>query len=68
MNVTRGMVVADSVSDDAADVRRCRVSQTPDFHVVVERLVYSSGGARRMRLWSCETHPLPENDLTVEVA
>lgn len=53
--------------DDAADVLRCEECGTNTFHVVQKVMVYTSGGARSVRIWTCEDHPAPES-ITDEVA
>ena len=53
------MVVSDAVKDDAADLRKCPVDGAQAFYVPQKVMVLSKGGARSMRLWACEQHPLP---------
>ena len=61
MKITSSMIVSDAVADTEADLRQCRTENRPSFHVPQTVMVYSSGGARKMRLWSCENHPLPDS-------
>ena len=61
VRITDAMVVAsDKIPDDAADMRWCPKSSTLEPFVVQRVLVFSAGGARTMRLWGCEKHPLPD--------
>jgi hypothetical protein len=58
VRITDNMVVADSVPDSDAIIRNCP-EEGPAFHVPQKVMVLSAGGARSMRLWTCEKHPLP---------
>jgi ribosomal protein L37E len=60
MKITETMLVADGVKDDEADTRRCSQCGGNAFFVPQRVMVFSGSGARRMRLWACEIHPLPE--------
>ena len=61
MRITSAMVVAsENIGDDAVDIRHCRKSGTLEPFTVQHVMVLSAGGARRMRLWGCEKHPLPD--------
>jgi hypothetical protein len=61
MRIIDSMLVGASVADNQADVRPCAQCGTQSFHVPQSVLVMSASGARRMRLWVCEQHPLPEH-------
>lgn len=63
MDVVRildSQVVPDSVTDDAADMRRCVACGRKVFHTPQRVMVLSASGARSMRLWTCEVHRLPD--------
>lgn len=59
MKITSHDVVPDSTDDDDAIIRPCAECEQNSFHVPQKRMVFGPGGARSMRLWACETHPLP---------
>lgn len=44
----------------AADVRRCDACGKQTFHDAVERMMFSPSGARKVVVWQCEEHPLPD--------
>jgi hypothetical protein len=60
MKITAQMVVPEIVRDDEATVKHCKEDQSPMFHVPQKVMVLSPSGARSMRLWACEKHPLPD--------
>lgn len=59
MRIRQSMLVPEGTPDDAADVRTCKVEGERTWHVPQKVMVFSAGGARSMRLWTCENHPLP---------
>lgn len=60
MRITDQMVVPQGTPEDAADVRRCEKCKEKTFFSPQTVNVFSKGGARRMRLWTCEVHRLPD--------
>jgi hypothetical protein len=60
MRLTAKDVVADGVKSHEADIRPCASCKGVSFHVPQEVMVLSASGARKMRLWTCEQHPLPD--------
>lgn len=60
MKITSGMVVPKLSPDDDALIRACPDCDTKVFFVPQKVMVLSRRGVRSMRLWACETHPLPE--------
>jgi hypothetical protein len=60
MRITDRMVVSEGVGFTEADVRKCLKCGHDSFFVPQRVTVFSKGGARRMNLWTCEKHPLPD--------
>lgn len=60
MKLTSAMVVPEGNIEEAV-IRTCRVDGKKTFHTPQRVMVYSAGGARRMTLWACEEHPLPDS-------
>jgi hypothetical protein len=60
-DTTEGATVKIEVAPQGAqDVRWCPECKAQTFWDSAERMVFSPSGARRMWLWQCEKHPLPE--------
>lgn len=59
MRLTSAMIVPDAVADDDARIRQCPQCGVPTWHAPQKVMVLSASGARSMRLWTCEQHPLP---------
>lgn len=59
MKLTSAMIVPEGTREDDAIVRTCGKEGIKTFHVPQKVMVLSAGGARSMRLWTCENHPLP---------
>jgi hypothetical protein len=60
MKITGTMVVPESALMGAFDLHYCSVEKARTFHVPQQVMVLSKSGARTMRLWACENHPLPD--------
>lgn len=59
MRITDVMVVSKSVGNDKSDLRLCSKCGHDNYFIPQKVVVLSKSGARRMRLWACEIHPLP---------
>lgn len=60
MRITDRMLVPEGVRDGDADLFLCHPCGTRTWHVPQKVMVFSASGARSMRLWACEKHPLPD--------
>lgn len=60
MRITDRMIVPSGIGPDPADVRYCERCKEEVFFVAQRVMVLSPSGARSMRLWACEKHPLPD--------
>jgi len=60
VKITASMLVPEHIRDDDAFIRRCPKCGERTFHAPQRVMVMSASGARSMRLWACEAHPLPD--------
>lgn len=60
MRITNTDVVPDIVEDGETTVKHCGPCFGATRHMPARVMLLSPSGARRMRLWECPNHPLPD--------